>query len=126
MGVSTHVLTGPGRTGLAVSSPARIYSYLLGGGDYHAADQAAAESALSAVPNAPSIARANRRFVARAVRYMAGQGIGQFIDLGSGLPARPAVHHIAHSVVPSARVLYVDNDPSVTGRYRSRSTPCQG
>jgi S-adenosyl methyltransferase len=124
--VSKHVLTGPGRTGLAVSSPARIYSYLLGGGDYYATDQAAAESALSAVLNAPSIARANRRFVARAVRCMAGQGIGQFIDLGSGLPARPAVHHIAHSVVPSARVLYVDNDPSVTGRHRSRSTPCEG
>jgi S-adenosyl methyltransferase len=124
--VSTHVLTGPGRTGEAVSSPARIYSYLLGGRDFYTADQAAAESALSAVPHAPSIARANRRFVARAVRYMAGQGIGQFVDLGSGLPARPAVHDIARSVVASARVLYVDNDPSVTARYRSRSARCEG
>ena len=124
--MSTDVLTGPRRTGPAVSSPARIYSYLLGGREYYAADQAAAQGVLSMVPNAPSIARANRRFVARAVRYMAGQGIGQFVDLGSGLPARPAVHDIARSVVPSARVLYVDNDPGVTTRYRSRSAPCAG
>jgi SAM-dependent methyltransferase len=106
--------------------PARIYSYLLGGRDYYAADQAAAQGVLSTVPHAPSIARANRRFVARAVRYMAGQGIGQFVDLGSGLPARPAVHDIARSVVPSARVLYVDNDPGVTARYRSRSALSEG
>ena len=103
--MSTHVLTGPDRAGQAVSSPARIYSYLLGGRDYYTADQVAAANALSAVPHAPGIARANRRFVARAVRYMAGQGIAQFVDLGSGLPARPAVHDIARSVVPSARVL---------------------
>jgi hypothetical protein len=77
-------------------------------------------------PDGTSIARANRRFVARAVRYMAGHGIAQFVDLGSGLPARPAVHDVARSVVPSARVLYVDNDPCVTARYRSRSAPCQG
>lgn len=122
----THVLTSPDRAGPVVSSPARIYSYLLGGRDYHTADQVAAANALSAVPHAPGIARANRRFVARAVRYMAGQGIAQFVDLGSGLPARPAVHDIARSVVPSARVLYVDNDPCVTARYRSRSARCEG
>jgi S-adenosyl methyltransferase len=124
--VSTHVLTSPGRAGRTVSSPARIYSYLLDGQDYCTADQAAAGNALSAVPQAPSIARANRRFVARAVRYMAGQGIAQFVDLGSGLPARPAVHDVARSVVPSARVLYVDNDPCVTARYRGRSARCEG
>jgi hypothetical protein len=78
------------------------------------------------LPLAPSIARANRRFVARAVRYMAAQGIAQFVDLGSGLPARPAVHDVARSVVPSARVLYVDNDPCVTARYRSRSARREG
>ena len=124
--MSTQFLTGPGRTGQAVPSPARIYSYLLGGRDYYAADLPAAGNALSAVPHAESIARANRRFVARAVRYMAGHGIAQFIDLGSGLPARPAVHDVARSVVPSARVVYVDNDPCVTARYRSRSGRCEG
>jgi hypothetical protein len=124
--VSTHVLTGPDRARRALSSPARIYSYLLGGRDYYAVDLSAAENALSAVPHARSIARANRRFVARAVRYMAGHGIAQFIDLGSGLPARPTVHDVARSVVPSARVLYVDNDHCVTARYRSRSARCEG
>jgi hypothetical protein len=87
--VSTHVLTGPDRAGPAVSSPARIYSYLLGGRDYYTADQVTAANALSAVPHAPDIARANRRFVARAVRYMAGQGIAQFVDLARASPPGP-------------------------------------
>jgi S-adenosyl methyltransferase len=113
-------------SGRAVASPARIYSYLLGGRDYFPADLAAAENALSAVPHVRVIARANRRFVARAVRYMAGQGIAQFLDLGAGLPARPAVHDVARSVVPGARVLYVDSDPSVTAQYRGRSAGCDG
>jgi hypothetical protein len=116
----------PAGTGPAVPSPARIYSYLLDSQDYFPADRAVAEKVLSAVSQARSIARANRRFVARAVRYMAGQGIAQFIDLGAGLLARPAVHDIARSVVPGARVLYVDNDHAVTARNRGLLARCEG
>jgi hypothetical protein len=103
----------------AVPSPARIYDYLLAGKDNYAADRAAAENILSAVPHGRSLARANRRFLVRAVRYMAGQGVAQFIDLGTGIPARPAVHDVARSLIPDARVLYVDNDPVVTVHNRA-------
>jgi hypothetical protein len=97
----------------AVPSPARIYDYLLGGKDNYESDRAAATSVLEAVPHARAAARANRRFVERAVRYMAGQGVAQFIDLGTGFPARPAVHDVARTLIPNACVLYVDNDPVV-------------
>lgn len=98
----------------AVPSPARIYDCLLGGKDNYESDRAAATSVLKAVPDARAVARANRRFVERAVRYMAGQGVAQFIDLGTGVPARPAVHEVARTLIPNACVLYVDNDPVVT------------
>jgi hypothetical protein len=107
----------PGRD-LAAPSPARIYNYLLGGREYFPVDRAAAERALSAVPHGRGIATANRRFAARAARYMAAHGIAQFIDLGAGLLTRPSVHHVVRSVVPGARVLYVDNDPTVTAHNR--------
>jgi hypothetical protein len=97
-----------------VPSRARIYDYLLGGKDNYASDRAAATSMLRAVPHARAVARANRRFVERAVRHMAEAGVAQFIDLGTGFPARPAVHDIARTLIPDARVLYVDNDPVVT------------
>jgi S-adenosyl methyltransferase len=103
----------------AVPSPARMYDYLLGGKDNYAADRAAAESVLQAVPHGRAIARANRRFLTRAVRCMAGQGVSQFIELGAGFPARPAVHDIARTSVPHARVLYIDNDPVVTVHNRA-------
>lgn len=101
---------------LVVASPARIYDYLLGGKDHHPADQKAAERLLAACPQARALARANRRFVVRAVWYLAEHGIRQFVDLGSGLPASPDVHEVARQVRPDARIVYVDNDPDVTAR----------
>jgi O-methyltransferase involved in polyketide biosynthesis len=90
-----------------------MYDYYLGGKDNFPADREAAELALSVVPFGREVARANRQFLARAVTSMARSGIGQFIDLGTGLPTRPNVHEVARSVHPDARVLYVDNDPMV-------------
>jgi O-methyltransferase involved in polyketide biosynthesis len=110
----------------AAPSPARIYNYLLGGREYFPVDRAAAERALSAVPHGRGIAAANRRFAARAARYMAAHGIAQFIDLGAGLLTRPALHHVARSVIPGARVLYVDNDPTVTAHNRRLLTGTPG
>jgi len=110
----------------AVPTPARIYSYLLGGKDYYAADQAAAEDVLRAVAHGRAIARANRRFVARAVQHMASRGIAQYIDLGTGFPASPAVHDMARTLIPDARVLYVDNDPVVTVHNRALLAGCPG
>jgi hypothetical protein len=94
-------------------SPARMYDYYLGGKDNYAADREAAERAMSVVPHSRRVAQTNRKFLVRAVKYMAHSGIDQFIDLGTGIPTSPNVHEVARSIVPAARVAYVDNDPIV-------------
>ncbi len=98
---------------VTVPSPARIYDYYLGGKDNFAADREAAEAALAVVPHGRRVARANRKFLVRAVKCMARNGIEQFIDLGTGIPTSPNVHEAARSVTPGARVAYVDSDPIV-------------
>ncbi len=95
---------------------ARIYDYLLGGDQNFTADRAAAEHVLDNYPDAALAARANRAFLRRAVAVLAGQGIDQFLDIGSGLPTVGNVHEVARRVNPRARVVYVDNDP-VAVRY---------
>jgi len=95
---------------------ARIYDYLLGGEQNFRADRAAAEHVLDNYPDAALAARANRAFLRRAVAFLAGQGIDQFLDIGSGLPTVGNVHEVAQRANPRARVVYVDNDP-VAVRY---------
>jgi SAM-dependent methyltransferase len=101
------------------ASPARAYDYLLGGKDNYAADRAAAEAMLTIAPDTRLVARANRAFLARAVRLLAKSGVRQFIDLGSGIPTSPNVHEVAREVHPDARVAYVDNDPVVIAHDRA-------
>jgi hypothetical protein len=93
-------------------SVARVYDAILGGKDNFAADREVAEMAMAAVGDGGAAARLNREALGRAVRFMAGQGITQFLDLGSGLPTAQNTHQIAKSVNPDARVVYVDNDPT--------------
>ncbi len=100
-------------------NPARIYDYLLGGKDHFAADRRAAQRLVSALPDAARAARANRVFLTAAVRYVARRGISQYVDIGAGLPTSPNVHESARSVVPAARVAYVDNDPVVVTHARA-------
>jgi hypothetical protein len=102
-----------------VPNPARMYDYYLGGKDNFPTDREAAELALSVVPFGREVARANRQFLVRAVSFMARSGIGQFIDIGTGLPTRPNVHEVARSILPDARVVYVDNDPMVCAHARA-------
>ena len=111
----------PGAFGLDTATPnaARIYDYLLGGKDNYAADRQAAERVLRALPDAARVARANRAFMADAVRQVAGFGITQFIDVGTGLPTPPSVHECARSAIPDARVAYIDNDPVVVAHSRA-------
>jgi hypothetical protein len=90
---------------------ARIYDYLLGGKDHFAADRQAAQRLIAALPDAAAVARANRAFLAAAVRHAAREGIAQYLDIGAGLPTSPSVHECARAIVPGARVAYVDNDP---------------
>lgn len=94
--------------------PARMYDYYLSGKDNYAADRAAARKVMAAFPQARKLALANRGFLVRAVRFLAEQGIRQYLDLGTGIPTSPNVHEVARQVAPDARVAYVDNDPVVT------------
>ena len=98
---------------------ARIYDYLLGGKDNFAADRQAAAQLVRALPDAALAAKANRAFLAAAVRYVAGCGIGQYVDIGAGLPTSPNVHQCAQAAVPGARVAYIDNDPVVVAHARA-------
>jgi SAM-dependent methyltransferase len=102
-----------------VPNVARIYDYMLGGKDNFEADRELAAQLLANAPNSAWIARQNRAFLARAVRYCAEQGIRQFLDLGSGLPTMDNVHDMAQRVNPDARVVYVDNDPVVVSHARA-------
>ncbi|HCU96034.1 MAG TPA: hypothetical protein DHU96_26250 [Actinobacteria bacterium] len=109
----------PSNIDVTVPSPARIYDYYLGGKENFAADRQVAEEALSVVPHGRRVALANRKFLVRAVKYMARNGVDQFIDLGTGIPTSPNVHEVARSAMPGARVVYVDNDPIVTVHSRA-------
>jgi S-adenosyl methyltransferase len=92
-------------------SAARMYDYLLGGHHNFAIDRSAAEAAMAIYPDFPLIMQANRMFLRRAVHFLIEQGIDQFLDIGSGIPTAGNVHQVAHHANPSARVVYVDNDP---------------
>jgi hypothetical protein len=106
----------PGPPGIDVTRPniARVYDAFLDGKDNFAADRAVVELTLQIAPDAAAGAKANRAFLRRVVRYLAGEaGITQFLDIGSGLPSAGNVHEIAREVSPAARVVYTDNDPVV-------------
>jgi hypothetical protein len=93
------------------ATAARIYDYHLGGTHNFPADRQAAQAVTEMFPFVTALARNNRAFLRRAVRYVAGQGIRQFLDIGSGIPTEGNVHEVAQEIVPDARVLYVDIDP---------------
>jgi S-adenosyl methyltransferase len=102
-----------------VPNVARMYDYALGGKDNYEADRAAMEEIFRIAPAGRNVARVNRRFLGRAVRYLAKQGIRQFLDLGTGLPSVGNVHEVAKQVAPDARVVYVDRDPVVLAHARA-------
>ncbi|WP_460402465.1 SAM-dependent methyltransferase [Actinophytocola sediminis] len=92
-------------------SGARTYDFLLGGSHNFAADREMADKVERAVPGIRDAARLNRAFLARAVRFMVGSGVRQFLDIGSGIPTVGNVHEIAQQADPRCRVVYVDIDP---------------
>jgi O-methyltransferase involved in polyketide biosynthesis len=107
---------GPPPPGLDVSTahPARVWNYWLGGRDYFAADRAEGERLSREFPHLAEAARAERAFLVRAVRFLAGPAqIRQFLDVGSGLPAGGNTHEIAQRIAPDAGIVYADNDPAV-------------
>jgi hypothetical protein len=111
----------------SVAHPARVYDYWLGGKDNFAADREAGERVIAAQPAILVGVRANRAFLGRAVRYLATEaGIEQFLDLGTGIPTANNTHEVAQAVLPSARVVYVDNDPIVLAHARALLTSTRG
>lgn len=97
----------------------RMYDYYLGGKNNLACDREAAEAAINAVPAARRLARENRAFLGRAVRFMSDAGIRQFVDIGTGLPTEGHVHQVTGEICPDARVAYVDNEPVVLAHARA-------
>jgi hypothetical protein len=108
------------------ANPARLYDYLLGGTNATRAEQRAGDLLMRAKPGLRPNVRANRRFLARAVRYLAGQGVTQFLDIGTGLPTMDNTHEVAQRANPAARIVYVDNDPLVVTTARALLTSSPG
>jgi len=107
----------------SVAHPARVYDYWLGGKDNFAADREAAERVLAVSPGLRWRIQANRRFLARAVRYLAEEaGVRQFLDIGTGIPSANNTHQVAQKAAPDARIVYVDNDPIVLSHARALLT----
>ena len=104
---------------------ARIWNYWLGGKDNFAVDREAGDAWLAIHPEITVIARATRAFLNRSIRFLADEGIRQFIDVGTGLPTADNTHQVAQRVAPESRVVYVDNDPLVLAHARAllTSTP---
>jgi hypothetical protein len=110
----------PPGVNINVPHSARIYDYWLGGKDNFAVDRAVGEAMIKAIPGMRYMAGENRRFVHRVARdLVAKEGIDQFLDIGTGIPTRPNLHEVAQEFAPSARVVYVDNDPIVLVHARA-------
>jgi SAM-dependent methyltransferase len=90
---------------------ARVYDYLLGGSHNFLADQDLGRSLAATDPSVRAIARANRDFLGRAVRFLTEAGVGQFLDIGSGIPTQGNVHEVAQQASADCRVVYADIDP---------------
>lgn len=94
----------------SISNVARVYDYLLGGAHNFAPDRQLAAMIEKSMPHVRDVVRLNRSFLRRAVRYMVGAGIRQFLDIGSGIPTVGNVHEIAQAADPTCRVVYVDKE----------------
>jgi hypothetical protein len=111
------------RFDVSVAHIARVYNYWLGGKDHFTADRAAGDATIEVYPGIRMSAQANRAFLARAVRYLAGtEGIRQFLDIGTGLPTANNTHEVAQATAPGSRIVYVDNDPLVLAHARALLT----
>jgi hypothetical protein len=107
----------------SVAHIARVYDYWLGGKDNFAVDREMGDKVLEIHPETVLSVQANRRFLARSVRYLAADGgIRQFLDIGTGLPSANNTHEVAQAIAPESRVMYVDNDPIVLAHARALLT----
>ena len=103
----------------AVANVARMYDFMLGGKENYESDRNAVRQLIGMAPDAGLNAQQNRAFLGRAVRFVVSQGVTQFLDIGAGLPTQENVHQVARTVAPTARTVYVDNDPVVLSHARA-------
>src|SRR5689334_6391271 len=101
---------------------ARIWNYWLGGSDNFPVDREVGDQVRQMLPSIVDQARADRAFLGRAVAHLAGDGVRQFLDIGTGLPTADNTHQVAQRIAPDTRVVYVDNDPLVLVHARSLLT----
>ncbi|MFH0521799.1 SAM-dependent methyltransferase [Streptomyces sp. M41] len=114
---------GSARLNTGVAHNARVWNYWIGGKDNYEIDQQVGEQVAGMFPIIRDIARADRDFLARAVRFVAEeQGVRQFLDIGTGLPTAQNTHEIAQRIAPGSRIVYVDNDPIVLVHARTLLT----
>ncbi|MEV4656791.1 SAM-dependent methyltransferase [Micromonospora sp. NPDC049301] len=112
-----------------VPHAARIWNYWMGGKDNFQSDRAAGDAVAQVYPEIVVMAQESRRFLVRAVRYLAAEaGVRQFLDVGTGLPTMQNTHAVAQAVAPESRIVYVDNDPMVLVHARAllASTTSEG
>ena len=110
----------------SVPHSARVWNYWLGGKDNYEPDRMVGDQVRAMFPDITRLAVADRAFLGRAVRYLAGEaGIRQFLDVGTGLPTANNTHQVAQAIAPDSRIVYVDNDPLVLVHARAllTSTP---
>ncbi|CAM00037.1 S-adenosyl methyltransferase [Saccharopolyspora erythraea NRRL 2338] len=101
-------------------SIARVYDAFVGGKDNFEVDRVVYRKILEIAPEAAEVGKQCRAWLIRVVRFLSGQaGIDQFLDLGSGLPTAENTHQAAQRLNPEARVVYIDNDPSVAAHGRA-------
>lgn len=115
----------PTRIDTSRPHPARVYDWWLGGKDNYPVDEELARRIVALDSMAVQGARANRRFMHRAVRTVAQAGVRQFLDIGTGIPTEPNLHQVAQEITPEAKIVYADNDPIVLTHAQAllRSTP---
>jgi O-methyltransferase involved in polyketide biosynthesis len=125
--VTNGVSDQPPEIDTSVPHSARIWNYWLGGKDNYPVDREAGEQFREAFPEIVEVARSTRQFLVRTVTYLAGEaGVGQFLDIGTGLPTADNTHEVAQRAAPESRVVYVDNDPVVLAHARALLTSTQG
>jgi SAM-dependent methyltransferase len=100
----------PSEVDMDKPSVGRVYDWYRGGAANLAPDRAFGRRVQAFLPELRELALCNSRFLARGIRFCAAQGIRQFLDIGSGIPDAWGTHHVARTVDPNCRVVYVDNE----------------
>ncbi|MFF5360934.1 SAM-dependent methyltransferase [Streptomyces scabiei] len=104
----------------SVPASARIWNYWLGGKDNYPVDEEAGDAYAGAFPGIVTIARSSRAYLRRSIRHLVEvEGVRQFLDVGTGLPTADNTHQVAQRSAPEARIVYVDNDPTVLAHARA-------